>query len=126
MKTTTLLALVTAATMSTLFAAEAHAAADRRNFWLLNETGRTISEVHLAAHGSREPWGDDILVGADLPNGLGTKIVFLSGSACVTDFRVVYTDGTSEDYLEGRNLCVASAIEFIHGGYNMAFVIGRS
>jgi hypothetical protein len=119
MKTRILLTLAAVATMATASVRDAQAREDARNFWLLNETGHTIREVHLAGHGSDEAWGDDILGDSNLPNGLGTKIIFTGGSTCTFDFRIVYTDGSHEDYLQGRNLCRTSAIEFVPGGFNV-------
>lgn len=99
------------------------ASADRRNFWLVNDTGRTINEVHIAAHGSDDAWSSDVLGSDTLPDGRGTKILVFGGSNCIMDFRIVYADGSSEDYLQGRNLCKASAIQF-YKGTNYALIIG--
>jgi hypothetical protein len=95
--------------------------ADRRNFWLLNNTGRKINSVFIAAHGTDAPWGSDVLGNSAVPNGLGEVIYFLDNSSrCVYDFRIGYGDGTQEDYLQGRNLCQFHAIQF-NSGTNDAF-----
>ncbi len=117
------LALVTAAALTCTIASNDAGAADRRDFWVLNQTGRVISEVHLAVHNERSsPWSDDILTDADLPNGTGAKIFFFRKGPCMMDFRIVYADGGSEDYTQGRNLCSASAVVF-SGGVNDALFL---
>jgi hypothetical protein len=95
--------------------------ADRRNFWLLNNTGRTIDRVYVAPHNANATWGEDVLGQASLPNGIGTTIYFLDSSLrCFYDVRIVFSNGTHEDYLQGRNLCQIHAIQF-NGGTNDAF-----
>jgi hypothetical protein len=95
--------------------------ADRRNFWLLNNTGRKINGVFLAAHGVDVPWGEDILGQSVLPSAAGTVVYFLDSSfRCVYDFRIEYGDGSHEDYLKGRDLCESHAIQF-NAGTNDAF-----
>jgi hypothetical protein len=103
--------------------ASGRADADRRNFWLVNDTGETIREVHLSAHGTDDAWSADVLGDALLADGHGLKIVVYGGSSCVIDFRIVYNDGSTEDYLQGRNLCKASAIQF-YKGTNYALIVG--
>jgi hypothetical protein len=99
------------------------ASADRRNFWLVNDTGQTINEVHIAVHGSADAWSADVLGDVTLRDGTGVKINVFGSSGCMVDFRIVYADGSIEDYLGGRNLCKASAIQF-HKGTNYALIIG--
>jgi len=95
--------------------------ADRRNFWLLNNTGRKINNVYIAAHGTDASWGRDVLGTSALSAGLGTVIYFYDYSTrCVYDFRIGYTDGSHEDYTQGRNLCSTRAIQF-NSGTNDAF-----
>jgi hypothetical protein len=87
--------------------------ADRRNFWLLNNTGRQINRVFIAAHGTETPWGDDVLGMATLPAGLGTAIYFSDSSAsCVYDLQIEYADGSHDEYTRGRNLCTSHAVQF--------------
>lgn len=86
---------------------------DRRNFWLLNSTGKTISEFYVSPHES-DNWGQDILGRAELPNGVGTLIVFTPNlqTSCVMDFKLVFNDGTRQIYDQGRNVCVLGAVQF--------------
>jgi hypothetical protein len=87
--------------------------ADRRNFWLLNNTGRTITSFFVAVHGSEEPWGSDVLGTATLPTGVGTVVYFSDyNTSCMYDFRVGYSDGSHQDYLRGRNVCQSHAVQF--------------
>jgi hypothetical protein len=87
--------------------------ADRRNFWLLNRTGYKITSVFLAAHGTNDSWGSNVLDGATLPNGVGAFVYFTGPlNACNYDFRIGYSDGAQQDYLLGRDLCTARAIQF--------------
>src|SRR5450755_448684 len=76
--------------------------ADRRNFWMLNNTGRTITSFRLAVHGIRQPWGDDVLGTGTLASAAGTVVYFEDyDTNCVYDFRIGYADGTHQDYVEG-------------------------
>ena len=100
-------------TILTLFGAATLSSADRRNFWLLNNTGHKINSFYIAIHGTDESWGNDVLGAAAVPQALGTVIYFHdSNSRCVYDFRVGYADGTHQDYLQGRNLCDFHAVQF--------------
>jgi hypothetical protein len=95
--------------------------ADRRNFWLLNNTGRKIERVYLAPHNTDASWGDDILGDTALPNGLGTTVRFLDNSTrCTYDIRIEFSDRSYEDYTQGRNLCEVHAVQF-NGGTSDAF-----
>jgi hypothetical protein len=86
---------------------------DHRNFWVLNNTGRTINSFYIATHGVQGSWGNDILGNASLSNSLGTAVFFHDAAAsCVYDFRVQFSDGGYQDYLQGRNLCQTHAVEF--------------
>jgi hypothetical protein len=87
--------------------------ADNRNFWILNNTGRTITSFYVAVHGVETPWGNDVLGNSTLSNSLGTAVYFHDmAAACVYDFRVGFSDGSHQDYLQGRNLCQTHAVEF--------------
>src|SRR5271165_6619887 len=100
-------------TLLSLLGVAASNAADRRNFWMLNNTGRTISRFYVAAHGTGESWGNDVFGDGSLSNSLGAMIHFSDNrSRCVYDFRVVYTDGTQHEYNGGRNLCAISGLQF--------------
>lgn len=86
---------------------------DRRNFWLLNNTGKKISSFYVSPHES-ESWGKDILGQAELPNGIGTIITFDSDvqTSCVMDFKIVFGDGSKQTYTTGRNVCTLGAVQF--------------
>ena len=68
-----------------------YAQTDSRNFWLLNNTGRTIVVFNVSAHQSRN-WGRNILEGVGLPTGLGAFIIFDPnvGNSCSMDFRLLF------------------------------------
>lgn len=92
------------------------ASADRRNFWMLNNTGRKIYSLYIAAHGTDDSWGSDVLKDIVIPHGAGSLIYFLDNSSrCVYDFRIEYDDDSYEDYVQGRNLCQFHAIQFSGG-----------
>lgn len=86
---------------------------DRRNFWALNNTGKEIRSFYVSAHSS-DQWGDDILGRATLPDGMGTLIYFTSGvqTGCNFDFKLVYSDGTAQQYVQGRNVCEIHAVQY--------------
>jgi|SRR5579872_1525908 hypothetical protein len=87
-------------------------ATDRRNFWILNNTGRTMTSFSVAVHGSSAPWSENALT-YTLTNGNGRSLYFTdNSSACVYDFRVYFNDGSYQDYLQGRNLCQTHAVQF--------------
>ncbi|MGO4882606.1 MAG: hypothetical protein ACLP59_17585 [Bryobacteraceae bacterium] len=101
------------AAVALLAVATCSSSADRRNFWLLNNTGRNITSFRVAVHGSSEAWGNDVLGEGTLVSAAGTVVYFLDyRTACVYDFRVGYADGTHQDYLLGRNLCTYHALQF--------------
>jgi hypothetical protein len=86
---------------------------DRRNFWLLNNTGQTISSFYVSPHESNH-WGVDVLGAEDLPNGIGAVISFSPGirTSCVMDFKIVFNDGIEQSYRQGRNVCSLGAVQF--------------
>ncbi len=86
---------------------------DRRDFWALNNTGKEIREFYVSAHENTN-WGNDVLGRSTLPDGMGTKIVFSRGvsTSCNFDFKLVYTDGTSQIYQRGRDVCTIMAIVY--------------
>lgn len=88
-------------------------AQDERNFWVLNNTGKTISRLYVSPH-ERRSWGSDILGQAQLPNGVGTLITFDSDvwSSCIMDFKLVFRDGSEQTYMQGRNVCALGAVQF--------------
>ena len=94
-----------------LGAAQSHAV-DQRNFWCLNNTRKEIKNFYVSAHESKN-WGGDILGRATLPDGMGTVVYFDSSiqTSCNFDFKLVYADGTSQTYTQGRNVCAIHAVQ---------------
>jgi len=84
-----------------------------RNFWFLNNTGKTIHEVYVSPHESKS-WGQDVLGRATLADGVGTLMVFPSSwrTSCYMDFKLVFDDGSEQTYPDGRNVCQLHAVEF--------------
>lgn len=108
------LGLVTVATLALVtYQATKLRAADQRNFWFLNNTGRQIEQVYVSPHESGY-WGSEVLGVAALPDGTGTVIVFSRNyrTSCVFDFKLVFDDRTVQIYTEGRNICSLHAVEF--------------
>lgn len=91
-------------------------AQDLRNFWFLNNTGRTIERIYVSPHESNN-WGQDVLGSANLPNGVGTIIRFnpRDRSSCYFDFQLIFRDRTTQTYLNGWNLCAVHAVQFNDG-----------
>lgn len=83
------------------------------DFWALNSTGREIREFYVSPHDNTR-WGSDVLGRATLPNGVGTIVTFSpeSQTGCIFDFKLVFDDGTSVTYTQGRNVCRVDAILF--------------
>jgi hypothetical protein len=81
-------------------------------------SGRTatcsIASVLTPTELQSTSWGNDTLGAATLTNGVGTKIVFNTDipSTCDFDFKLVYSDGTSQTYGRGRDLCEIIAIVY--------------
>lgn len=88
-------------------------AEDMRNFWFLNNTGRQVDRIYVSPHESGI-WGGDVLGEAALPNGIGTVISFDSRirTSCYYDFKLVFHNGSSQVYTQGRDLCVVHAVQF--------------
>lgn len=86
---------------------------DQRNFWALNNTGKTISRLYVSPHEDKS-WGSDVLGESQLPTGVGTVISFRAGArtSCLMDFRLVFSDGSEATYPQGRNVCLLGAVQF--------------
>jgi len=86
---------------------------DQRNFWALNNTQKEIREFYVSAHNDTR-WENDVLGRATLPNLMGTVIVFTPAvkTGCVFDFKLVYADGSAQQYLQGRDVCQIFGIQF--------------
>ena len=88
----------------------------RANFWFLNDTGKTLNNLYVSPH-SAGTWGADVLGRASLPNGMGTLIVFPPQwrGVCHEDFKLVFSDGTAEQYTQGLDVCQLHALQFDAG-----------
>lgn len=104
------LIIVTALVLTTM---PSRSFADQRDFWFLNHTGRTIAQAYISPHESSH-WGSDVLGSATMPSGVGAYIEFNAdeSSSCYFDFKLVFTNGSSQTYSGGRNLCNAHAVQF--------------
>lgn len=104
--------IVVAVMFSAAMAMPRSHAPDPRNFWLLNNTDKEITEFYVSPHTSNA-WDDNVL-STTLPSGLGEVIVFNTNvrSTCLMDFKLVYADGSSQIYTQGRNVCVLTAVQF--------------
>jgi hypothetical protein len=94
-----------------LMGAVAAHAADQRNFWFANETGKTIAVLSISPHESG--------IWYPVPNsttqsGYRNPITFNSHfySSCFFDFKLEYADGSYQTYTQGRNLCNISGVRF--------------
>ena len=88
-------------------------AVDQRNFWFLNNTGRQVDSIYISPHESFI-WGGDVLGEAALPDGIGTTIAFNPRirTSCYYDFKLVFHNGGSQVYTQGRDLCAVHAVQF--------------
>ena len=85
----------------------------KANFWFLNITGKVLNNLYVSPH-SQNTWGADVLGRATLPDGMGTLIVFPPAwrGVCHEDFKLVFSDGTSETYSQGIDVCQLHALQF--------------
>jgi hypothetical protein len=88
----------------------------RANFWFLNNTGKELHNLYVSPH-SQNSWGADVLGRATLPGGMGTLIVFPPEwrGVCHEDFKLVFSDGTSQTYQQGIDVCQLHALQFNAG-----------
>jgi hypothetical protein len=86
---------------------------DQRNFWALNNTGKEIQKFYVSDHDSTQ-WGGDILGRATLPTGMGTVVYFDSTikTGCNFDFKIVFADGSTQQYLQGKDVCKVFGIQY--------------
>ena len=90
------------------------AAADPRDFTLINNTSTTIAYIYVSPSASDE-WGDDVLDEDVLEAGQQVNIVFPGGRVkaedCSFDIKVVTTEG-AEGKLSDVNLCQTRTVTF--------------
>jgi hypothetical protein len=88
------------------------ASADQRDFTLVNQTGRTITNAYVSRSSSNQ-WGRDVLGRDVLLAGHSTGIEFTGGPSaqCYYDIRVV-TRGGAEGVLYEVNLCATNTVTF--------------
>ena len=81
----------------------------KQDFVLLNNTGYTITEVHVSASNT-DDWEEDVLGWDTLENGQRVTIEFPRGEkACMHDLQVTYMDGEEAEW-SGIDLCETSVI----------------
>src|SRR3954467_10455966 len=88
------------------------ASADQRDFTLVNNTGRTITNAYVSSSNNGN-WGRDVLGRDVLPSGRSTGIEFAGGARGqgYYDIRVI-TRGGAEGALYEVNLCSTSTVTF--------------
>jgi hypothetical protein len=86
---------------------------DNRNFWALNNTGKEISQFYVSPHGNPN-WLNNVLGRGTLPAEMGVVIYFPSNisTSCTFDFKLVFSDGSSQIYQQGRDVCSIYAVQF--------------
>ncbi|WP_144299999.1 Tat pathway signal protein [Elioraea rosea] len=84
------------------------------DFWIVNNSGRTITEVYVSSSAVNN-WGQDRLGQNVLNSGMRFAIRPPRDGTCVFDIRVVYTDGTAEERRR-LNTCNASEVVFTSQG----------
>jgi hypothetical protein len=77
---------------------------DRRNFWVLNNSGYAISEFYVSPH-EQDEWGGDTLDTNALESGSGELITWTGVSSCYMDFKIVFDDGSVKYNNSGTNVC---------------------
>jgi hypothetical protein len=91
-------------------AAPPAAAQQNPDFWVVNNTGRTIAEIYVSSSASQN-WGPDRLGQHVLGSGMRFAIRPPRDGTCVFDIRVVYADGTAEERRR-VNTCSISEVAF--------------
>lgn len=92
--------------LAALFAVPA-SAQQNPDFWLQNQSGRTVAEVYVWGEG-QSSWGPDRLGQNVLGNGQQIAIRPPRGG-CIFDIRIVYADGAVEERRR-VNTCVMDAL----------------
>jgi hypothetical protein len=107
------LVVLVAVALALLLGTSGSRAQNQRNFWMLNNTTKTISQFLVSTHDD-ESWGRNILGTATIAHGMGTLVYFPPDSkgSCLMDFRLIYNDGSEQTYRQGRNVCLLGAVQF--------------
>ncbi len=84
------------------------------DFWVVNNSGRTITEVYVSSSAVSN-WGSDRLGQNVLNSGMRFAIRPPRDGTCVFDIRVVYNDGTAEERRR-QNTCNVSEVVFTTQG----------
>jgi hypothetical protein len=91
------------------------AAADPRDFDLINNTGMTIDYIYVSPT-SVDDWGDDVLGQDVLDHGQVVHITFpggrVKGEDCIFDIKVMLTDEGKEGKLDSVDLCATRTVTF--------------
>jgi len=91
------------------------AAADPRDFELINNTGMTIDYIYVSPT-SVDDWGDDVLGQDVLEDGQSVKIVFpggrVKGDDCIFDIKVVLSEDGKEGKIDSIDLCNTRTVTF--------------
>ncbi|MFN8632518.1 MAG: argininosuccinate lyase [Chloroflexota bacterium] len=99
--------------LSVLMLSTATAFADPRDFELVNNTGRDITEIYVTPS-NLDDWGDNLLTETQyLPSGNKVPIHFkrFTEGNCFYDVKVVTSDG-AEGELNQVNLCETNTVTF--------------
>ena len=93
-----------------LAAPQAVSAQQNPDFWVVNNSGRTITEIYVSSSASQN-WGPDRLGQNVLNSGMQYPIRPPRDGTCVFDIRVVYANGTAEERRR-VNTCNISQVVF--------------
>jgi len=108
-----LLGTLMIATLS-MASAIAHAY-DRRDFWLANQTGKTVALLSVTPHGGQTWYA---IPNSTTENGIKNPITFnpnFYSYSCFFDLRLQYSDGTMDIYNRGTDLCRPNTLRFYPG-----------
>ncbi|MFC7500220.1 hypothetical protein ACFQRC_13410 [Enterovirga sp. GCM10030262] len=99
--------ILAAAILAASFASPA--SAGTQDFVILNNTGYTIKQLHVAAS-TKDVWEEDVLGSEILEDGERTRVRFDSDEeSCLWDIKVTYDDGETAAW-QGVNLCEISIV----------------
>ncbi len=104
-----------AAMLACGLSAASPAAAQSRDFVLINGTGKTVTEVYVSASAS-DDWEEDVLGADTLSDGQRTTITFPeSTSRCLHDLKVVHGGGATAQW-SAIDLCKVSVVSIRYDG----------